>query len=157
MRFLAIQSNARTRAPSEALAGCLVVLDELRKIDGRLHNVAGRRDIPYFTERRLMLLNDYCQWLIRRVGTELLLILRVHLERELRRMISPDAYQVFERLEEVEDTARELEAGADQEIMARVRDGSLFRDILDQVRLRDVVGLTEGETGQNSSGDVRFP
>jgi hypothetical protein len=152
-RFLAAQSSVPPRAPSEALADCLSILDELRGIDGRLNEAAERRDFPYSLERRRAFLNTYCRWLIRRVGTEFLLILRVHLERELKGMISPDALQVFQRLEEVDDAARDLEAEADHELMARVRDGSLLRDVLDQLRLQDVAGLDREVRSLKTSPD----
>jgi hypothetical protein len=145
------QNSASVRAPAESLVTCVAILEELGRIEGLLHEESARRDTPYLAERRLGLMREYCQWLTRRVSAEFLLVLRVQLERELRSMISPEAYQLFQRLEDIEDTAREIEATPDEELMARQREGSLFREVLDQVRLRDVVRLPLRESGREPS------
>ncbi len=139
-RFLSLQSSAAMRASTEGLAEYLTILTDLGRIDERLQEASGRRDIPYIVDRRLTILNQYCRWLTRRVSAEFFLLLQVHLEQELKRVIAPEAYQVFLRLEEVEDAARELEKLADRELMAKLREGTLVKEVLEQVRLGDVLG-----------------
>ncbi|MGH2372895.1 MAG: hypothetical protein ACRDIC_05385 [bacterium] len=139
-RFLSLQSSAAARASAEVLAEYLAILRDLGEIDEHLQEASGRRDIAYLVDRRLSILGDYCRWLTRRVSAEFFLILQVDLEQGLKRVIAPEAYQMFLRLEEVEDTAREIEMLSDRELMAKLRDGALVRDILEQIRLGDVLG-----------------
>ncbi len=136
-RFLTLQSAADEGAPSAVLSGYLKILGNLRAIDERLQEAVVRRDISYHTERKLIFLSDHCRWLTRRVSTEMLLFLQVHLERELRNSVSPEAYQVFLRLEDVTDAAREIETLSDKDLMGKLRIGTLLRDILDEAGLED--------------------
>ncbi|HET8679465.1 MAG TPA: hypothetical protein VFM39_05055, partial [bacterium] len=101
---------------------------------------SGRRDIPYLVDRRLTQLHDHSRWLVRRVSAVFLLILEVNLEQEFKQMIGPDAYQLFLRLEEVVDAAREIETLNDRDLMIKARDGTLLREVLEQARLGDVLG-----------------
>ncbi len=139
-RFLSLQRAAAARPSTEVLAEYLAVLGDLRQIDEQLREASGRRDIPFILDRRLTFLNDHCRWLTRRVSAEVLLVLEIHLEQELKRVIAPEAYQMFLRLEEVDDAAREMETLSDRELMARLREGALLREVLEQVRLGDVLG-----------------
>ncbi len=139
-RFLASQRASAAGASPDVLSEYLAILADLGAIDERLEEVSGRRDIPYLTDRRLTLLREHSRWLVRRVSTEFLLVLQVRLEQELRMMIGSEAYQMFLRFEEVEDAAREIERLSDDDLMSRLREGSLLRGILEQVRLGDVLG-----------------
>ncbi|MGQ0549320.1 MAG: hypothetical protein ACT4PY_06595 [Armatimonadota bacterium] len=137
-RFLALQSTAATS--TEVLGEYLGILAELGAVDERLREISGRRDIPYVVDRRATQLHDYCRWLVRRVSAVFLLILQVNLEQDFKQLIGPDAYQMFLRLEEVVDAAREIEALSDRELMTRVREGTLLREVLEQARLGDLMG-----------------
>jgi hypothetical protein len=143
-RFLASQSSRAAGESPDVLSDYLFQLNELGRIDEALEDIGSRRDISYLTDRRLRVLADHCRWLSRRVTTEFLLVLQVHLEQELRRAIGPEAYQMFLRFEEVEGAAREIEALPDDALMMRLREGTLFRDVLAQVRLGDIVGPPRG-------------
>ncbi len=139
-RFLSLQSDAAARATNEVLAEYLTILTDLATIDENLQGASGRRDIPYLVDRRLTILNDYCRWLTRRVSAEFFLILQVHLEQELKRVITLEAYRAFLRLEEVEDVAREVETLTDRELMVKLREGTLVKEVLEQIRLGDELG-----------------
>lgn len=154
-RFLVMQSGGLARSSTETLASCLTILEQLGGIHRHIQEAADRQDIPYLVERRLTLLSDHCQWLTRRVSTEFLLVLRIRLEQEFRRVVSPEAYQAFQRIRETEDAAREIEATGDLELMARLRDGTLLRGVLEQIRLRDVAGLDQSEVEQDPLRDPR--
>ncbi|MGH2403372.1 MAG: hypothetical protein ACRDGN_02805 [bacterium] len=134
-RFLSLQRAAAARPSTEVVAEYLAILGDLRQIDEQLREASGRRDIPFIVDRRLTFLNEHCRWLTRRVSAEVLLVLEIHLEQEVKRVIAPEAYQVFLLLEEVEDTAREIEMLSDRELMVKLREGTLVREILEQVRL----------------------
>jgi len=149
-RFLSLQSAAVARPSTEVLAEYLAILADLRGVDERLREAAGRRDIPFIVDRRLTFLNEYCRWLIRRVSGEILLTLEIHLEQELKRTMAPEAYQMFLRLEEVEDAAREIETLPDRELMARLHEGTLLREVLEQVRLGNLVG--DADRAEGSEG-----
>ncbi len=138
-RFLASQSSAATSGSPAVLSEYLTLMAELGVIDERLEEASGRRDNPYLADRRLTALREYCRWLARRVSTEFLLVLNVHLEQELKKIIGPDAYQMFLQFEEVADASREIEMLPDHELMARLREGTVFRDILKQVRVGDLL------------------
>ncbi len=138
-RFLASQSAAVTSGSPAVLSEYLTLMAELGVIDERLEEAADRRDNPYLIDRRLSSLKDYCRWLARRVSTEFSLVLKVHLEQGLKKIIGPDAYQTFLQFEEVADASREIETLPDHELMARLREGTVFREILKQVRMADLL------------------
>ncbi len=138
-RFLAVQAAAEARPPAEVLGEYLVLLQQVKEVDQRLEGAAGRRDLQYGMHLRLRYLNDNCRWLSRQIAAEVVLTLQVHLEQRFKRATDPDAYQMFLRLEELADTGREIERLSDRELMERLRDGTLVRDVLEAVRLADVV------------------
>jgi hypothetical protein len=137
--FLAVQAGAETREAAELLTEYLTLLNQLRGLDQRLEAAAGRRDLQYGVHLRFLYLNDNCRWLARRILAEMVLTLQVHLEQRFRRLVDPDVYQMFLRLDELADTGREIESMPDRELMSRLRDGTLVRDVLEAVRLADVV------------------
>ncbi|OFX35492.1 MAG: hypothetical protein A2Z07_03290 [Armatimonadetes bacterium RBG_16_67_12] len=137
-RFLALQTTATQSDPAVVLSAYLNILADLGAVAERLHEASVRRDISFVADRRLTFLSDYCRWLARRVSAEFLLILQISLEQDLKDAISPEAYLKFLRLEEVEDAARDVEGLNDRDLMGKLRIGTLFRDILDQVSLDDV-------------------
>jgi hypothetical protein len=124
-RFLWLQGRAADGALRDALAGYLVTLSDLRMASDRIRDVSGRRDLSYLADRRLTALSNHCVWLVRKVSAEFLLILQLQLEQELKRVIDPDAYRMYLHLEDVADTARELEMLDDRSLMARLREGSM--------------------------------
>ncbi|MDR7418906.1 MAG: hypothetical protein QN178_08335 [Armatimonadota bacterium] len=134
-RFLALQTTATESAPAVVLSAYLNILRDLGSVAERLHEASTRRDVSFLYDRRLSFLNEHCRWLARRVSAEFLLILQVHLEQDLRDTISPEAYQKFLRLEEVEDAAMEVEGLSDKDLMGKLRIGTLFSEVLEQVDL----------------------
>jgi hypothetical protein len=134
-RFLESLSTSAQAIPTELQASYLGILAELREIDAGIQESMGRHDVPYFTDRRLGTLADHCEWLTKRVSGELMLLLQVQVERDLKRMISEEAYQLFLRLEEIETVARDLDELNGNALMERLREGTLIREILEQVRL----------------------
>ena len=153
-RFLTAQRDAAGGTSPDALSEYRALLADLGAIDEGLEEASGRRDISYLTDRRLNLLKDYSSWLARRVGTEFLLVLQVRLEQELKRLIGPESYRMFLHFQEVEDVAREVEALSDQELMARVREGTLFREILGQVRLGEILGQRSNPGRRALAADI---
>jgi hypothetical protein len=139
-RFLALQTTAAESAPAVVLSAYLNILADLGSVAERLHEASVRRDVSFLADRRLAFLDEHCRWLARRVSAEFMLILQVHLEQDLRETISPEAYQKFLRLEEVEDAATEVEALSDKDLMGKLRIGTLFSEILDQVDLDHMRG-----------------
>jgi hypothetical protein len=132
-RFLSLPGGASEGLSAEAMSECLAILTSLRGISDQLQEMAGRRDLSYLADRRLTVMHDHCAWLASRVSAEFLLLLQIALERELRRVISPEAYQLYLRLEDVEEVAREVEALTGPAILARLRDGTLMREMLGRV------------------------
>lgn len=130
--FLSLQRRAAEGALPEALSGYRAILSDLRVVSIRLREMSGHRDISYLADRRLTTLGNYCLWLTRRVSAEFLLILQIYFEQELKRLISPDAYRMYLRLEDVADVAREVEMLDDRTLMARLRDGSLLEQVVPQ-------------------------
>lgn len=143
-RFLSLQTGAVEGAPSHALSEYLAILADLKEIGNRLLDMSGRRDVSYLVDRRLTVLNHHCVWLTRRISTEFLLMLQIQLEQELKRVISPRAYETFIRLEDVADAAHEVEMLDDRELMAKLREGTLFREILEQVLPGEMAEPSEG-------------
>ncbi|MDR7519545.1 MAG: hypothetical protein QN131_05370 [Armatimonadota bacterium] len=131
-RFLALQSRAADGPTHETLTEFLAILGGLRTIGNRLVEMVGRRDVSYFTDRRLAILNQQCLWLARRVSAEFLLLHQIRLEQALKRLFGPQAYQMYLRLEDIEDTAREVDALDDRDLLARLSEGTLAREILEQ-------------------------
>lgn len=154
-RFLQLQSLGLEGISAQMLSEHLAILDDLRVIYGRLHEESVRRDIPYVTERRLTFLTEYCRWLTRRVSAQTLLMLEVQIEQELKRIISPEAYQVFLRLEDVVEDAREMETLGDREVMARLADGTLLRGVAEQIRLGSASVPPQPSSGPSEASEER--
>jgi hypothetical protein len=134
-RFLDTLPTSAQAAPAELQATYLTILSELREIDADIQESIGRHDLPYVIDRRLATLADHCEWMTKRVTGELMLLVQVAVERDLKRMISSQAYQLFLRLEEIEAVARDFDDLSGKALMERLREGTLFREILEQVRL----------------------
>ncbi|MDR7521679.1 MAG: hypothetical protein QN168_04355 [Armatimonadota bacterium] len=132
-RFLLLQGLLAEGPFQDFTAEFCAILGELGAIGNRLAEMAGRRNITYLVDRRLAILLQYCLWLARRVSAECLLHHQIRLEQELKRLIGPEAYQVYLRLEDVEDAAREVDMLDDRDMMRRLREGTLAREILEQV------------------------
>ena len=135
-RFLVLQSRSTEGGSSEILLEYLTLLADLRVVGNRLQEMTGRRDLSYLVDRRLTVLHHHCLWLTRRVSGEFLLLLQIQLEQELKRTIGPHAYQLYLRLEDVGDAAREVEMLDDRDLLGQLREGTLMREILDQVFLQ---------------------
>jgi hypothetical protein len=149
-RFLESLSSSAKTAPTELEASYLGILAELREIDAGIQESMGRHDVPYFTDRRLATLADHCEWLTKRASNELMLLLQVSVERDLKRMISPEAYNLFLRLEEIETVARDIDELTGNALMERLREGTLLREILEQVRLGNG-GIAQTPSRETSS------
>jgi hypothetical protein len=134
-RFLAAHASVAARGTPTVLSEYLTLMAEVGVIDERLEEASSQRDASYMAARRVRSLRDYSRWLARRVSTEFLLLLEAHLETELKRLIGPDAYELFLRFEEVEEAAHEIGALSDDDLMARAREGTVFRRILNRVRV----------------------
>ncbi len=132
-RFLSLPSGAAEGGSVEALSECLAILAVLRSVSDRLQEMSGRRDLSYLADRRMIVMYDHCTWLTKHVSAEFLLLLQIQLERELRRAISPEAYQLYLHLEDVGEVAREVEGLDGPELLTRLREGSLVREILGRV------------------------
>jgi len=132
-RFLSLPSGAAEGGSVEALSESLAILAGLRSVSDRLQEMSGRRDLSYLADRQMTVMNDHCTWLTKHVSAEFLLLLQIQLERELRRTISPEAYQLYLRLEDVGEVAREVEGLDGPELLTRLREGSLVREILGRV------------------------
>ncbi len=132
-RFLSLPSGMTEGGSDDALSECVRILADLQHISDRLEEMSGRRDLSYLADRRLTVMNDHCAWLAKRVSAEFLLLFQIQLERELRRIISPDAYQLYLRLEDVGEVVREVEALGGRELLTRLREGTLVREILGRV------------------------
>ena len=124
-RFLDLVNVAGDDVSANTRAQYLVILGDLRVIANRIEDIADRRDLSYLTARRVNLLKHYCLWLSRRMSAEFLLMLQIQLEQEFKGLVGPQTYQTYLHLEEVADTAREINALLDNELLLRLRDGSL--------------------------------
>jgi hypothetical protein len=155
-RFIAVQSSRVPSASTKVLADYVRLLSELATTHRQLGEAVGRRDISYLTDRRLNLLEDYCHWLSRRVSSEFLLVLQVLLEQEMRRAMSPAAYQIFLRFEEIEDTVNEIETLPDKEFMNRLNDGVLLQELVELARAGEISGDTH-DYGPGPQGVTGLP
>lgn len=138
-RFLTVQAEAEARPPADVLADYLALLGRVRDLYVRLEDTSGRRDVSYGMHLRLEFLHGACRWLARRISAEVVLAMQVQLEQRFRQVVDADAYQVYLRLEELTDAGREIEALSDRELLGRLRDGTLVRDVLETLRLADVL------------------
>jgi hypothetical protein len=79
------------------------------------------------------------------VSAEFLLLLQIRLEQQLKQTIDPRAYQLYLRLEDVGDAAREVEMLDDRDLLERLREGTLMQDIVDQVFLQGEVAPEQAQ------------
>jgi hypothetical protein len=130
-RFLSLQDLSAAGHWSEAVEGCATLLADLRVISSRLEEEVGRCDLTFLDDRRLSLLQDRTVWLTRRVSSAMLLAQQLLLERELKRLVEPRGYQVYLCLEDLSEVAHEVEALSGQDLMVKLRDGTLLAGFLD--------------------------
>lgn len=97
--------------------------DDLRRCYRRLTDLVERRDFGFGKQRRLRRLQAQCIWLYRKAQQEQVFFKKLALEATLRRLISDDAFALYQQLLGVDDEERRL-AGSDDAAVA----GLLFAE-----------------------------
>ena len=107
-----------SRMPVETLTREFAALaQELRRCYRRLVDVAERRDLSFATQRRIRQMQEHTIWLYRKIAREQIFFRKLALEANLRQIISPEAFGVYQRLLCADDEERRL-AGRDDGAVA---------------------------------------
>jgi len=87
-------------------------LSRLRGDLGRCYRqiteTSGRRDLSFSIIASLDELDQWCLWLYRKTHLEQAFFEKLHLEQRLRTLISPEAFEVYQELLNVEEREREF-------------------------------------------------
>jgi hypothetical protein len=123
-RILRLVREGDRDIPVDNLVSELTLLsDDLRRCYRRLADLVERRDFGFGKQRRLRQLQAQCIWLYRKAQQEQAFFKKLALEATLRRLISDEAFAVYQQLLGVDDEERRL-AGSDDAAVA----GLLFAE-----------------------------
>lgn len=92
----------------------------LRRCFRQVMDMKERRDLSFKALQELQLAEVHCVWLYRKIHLEEAFFKKLHLETKLRRMISADAFAVYQELLDAEDQEREFLRKGDAEISTQL-------------------------------------
>ncbi len=98
-----------------------------------------RRDLTFSTHRRLSALADWCRWMVRKLADECFLRVRLDLEWKLKAMLSSGALELYLRIDELGDMAKEIAEMSDADLGSQMRQGQLAGVLVDQLSAFSVV------------------
>ncbi len=98
-----------------------------------LEDERDRRDLNFSTHRRLSALADWCRWMVRKLADECFLRVRLDLERKLKAMLSTGAIELYLRIDELGDMAKEIAEMSDADLGSQMRQGQLAGVLVGQL------------------------
>src|SRR5437588_9874120 len=105
-------------APDAVVAELAPLLRDLKACYRRLTDVKERQDLSYDTARQLDEADRRCVWMFRKIRFQQVFLTKLSLEARLRSLVSPEAYDIYQRLLNLEEEERDAVNSDD----ARVRD-----------------------------------
>jgi hypothetical protein len=114
-RFLfLIREGGGGAIPPEAVAGELsLLLRDLKASFRRLVEMEGRRDLSFKTTNELHEIDQHCVWLFREIRAQQTFLRKLSLEASLRRLVSPEAFSIYQTLLGLDDEEREAQSTDD--------------------------------------------
>ncbi|HLY22954.1 MAG TPA: hypothetical protein VKT83_10850 [bacterium] len=108
-RLLRLVRAGDREVPVDDVTTELTVLSrDLKRCYRRIGDLAERRDLGFTTQRKVGRLRDQCIWLYRKAVSERAFFRKLVLEAGLRRLISEEAFGIYQEILWVEDEERRL-------------------------------------------------
>ncbi|HEV2358582.1 MAG TPA: hypothetical protein VGZ23_13385 [bacterium] len=118
-RVLRLVREGDREIPVEDLANELTLLSrDLRRCYRRAQDLSERRDLGFRTQRKLRHLQQQCIWLYRKAHQERAFFQKLQLEARLRRVISEEAFGLYQQLLWADHEERRLAASEDSAVAA---------------------------------------
>jgi hypothetical protein len=121
-RFLyLIREGARGALSPEGVAGELSLLArDLRRSFRRLPEIQERRDLSFKATRELQDIEQRCLWLFRKIRVQQASLRKLELEERFRRLVSSDAFHLYETLLDLDEEERESVLSNDEKIRSTI-------------------------------------
>lgn len=109
-RVLRLVRAGDREVPVEDVTTELTVLSrDLKRCYRRIVDLLERRDLGFAAQRKVRRLRDQCLWLYRKAQTERAFFKKLTLEARLRRLVSEEAFGLYQEILWVEDEERRLD------------------------------------------------
>jgi len=117
-RFLyLVKEGGRGAIPSEAIVGELSFLSrDLEACFRRVGEVEERRDLSFKTARELQEIDQRCVWLFRKIRLQEVFLRKLSLETDLQRLVSSEAFTIYQTLLGLDEEEREIQSSDDPRI-----------------------------------------
>lgn len=113
------EGHTQARQPEEVSRELGLLARDLHQLFQRILQRLDQRDHTFDQEVRLKELRPRCLWLYRRAREEEFFLRQLQLEGELRRLVSPDAFGIYQTLQAVQ-VEEEGFRGLDDEALTRL-------------------------------------
>jgi hypothetical protein len=119
-RFLyLIKEEARGAIPPEGVVSELSLLSrDLKSCFRRLVDMQERRDLSFKDTKELQEVDQYCVWFFRRIRVQQTFLKKLSLEAKLRSLVSPEAFNIYQALLNLDEEEREVVANDEAKIRA---------------------------------------
>lgn len=112
-----------------------------------LEDERDRRDLSFSTHRRLSALADWCRWMVRKLADECFLRVRLDLEQKLKAMLSAGALELYLRIDELGDMAKEIVELSDADLGSQMRQEQLAGVLVDRLNAFATFRGADDDTG----------
>jgi len=119
-RFLyLVKEGGRDAIPLEAVVSELAFLSrDLTACFRRLGEIGDRRDLSFGTAMELQRIDQRCVWLFRKIRLQEVFLRKLILENQLQKLISSEAFTIYQTLLGLDEEEREIQNGDDPKIRA---------------------------------------
>lgn len=116
-----IREGGRGGIPPEAVVSELSFLSrDLRAGFRRLVEVEERRDLGFSATKDLREIDRHCTWLFRKILLQQIFLRKLTLETNLRNLISPEAFAIYQALLSLEEEEHDAMSSDDAQLRARL-------------------------------------
>ena len=121
-RFLhLVKEGGRGAIPPEAVVGELTFLSrDLAACFRRLGEIEERRDLSFKTAMELQEIDHRCVWLFRKIRLQEVFLRKLNLETHLQRIVSSEAFTIYQTLLSLDEEEREIQSSDDPKIRAAI-------------------------------------
>lgn len=97
---------------------------DIGRLDRGAEEASQRRDLPYGASARLEEIGRHCVWLYRKVQLEQVFFRKLHMEVGLRRLVSEEAFSVYQALLELEGREAFFQQSTESQIRHTMREAA---------------------------------
>lgn len=125
------------------------LISQTQSLYGILEDERDRRDLSFSTHRRLSALAEWCRWMVRKLADECFLRVRLDLEQKLKATLSTSALELYLRIDELGDIAKEMAEMSDADLGNQMREGQLAGVLVDQFNAFSPLRGADDEEGSS--------